>query len=107
MEIIKNSNGLSKQDIYRMSHNTSISAKDLAGSTLDVAAYLYYHDINSRGEDVNVLVLKTGTDLISTISGTFATAFLDIVEALDLPVQIRVLVGKTSKGRDFVTCELA
>lgn len=107
MEIIKSSNGLSKQDIYRMSHNTSISAKDLAGSTLDVAAYLYYHDTNSRGEDVNVLVLKTALDLVSTISGTFAKAFMDIVEAFDLPVQIRVIVGKTSKGRDFVTCELA
>lgn len=107
MNIIKTSKEFSKQDIYRMTHNRSVSLKDAVGKNLTVEDWLQYEDTNSRGENVTVLVLATEIGLCSTISGTFADAFLDIADAFPLPVKVNVIGGQTKSGRDFITCELA
>lgn len=107
MNIIKTSQEFSKQDIYKLTHNRSVSLKDCVNNTLTVADWLQYADRNSRGEDVTVLVLVTDIGLCSTISGTFTGAFLDIADAFPLPVKITVIGGQTRNGRDFISCELA
>ena len=106
MNVIKESKEFSKQERYMMTHNRNTSLKDAVGVKLAVTGWLYYADVNSRGENVEVLVLVTETGYYSTISQTFANAFLDIAEAFDMPVNIAVVGGVTRNGRDFITCEL-
>ena len=107
MNIIKGSKDFNKQDIYRLTHNRSISLKDAVERELTVTDWLQYADTNSRGENVTVLVLVMDAGLCSTISGTFTDAFLDIADAFPLPVTVRVIGGQTRTGRDFISCELA
>lgn len=107
MEIIEKSRDFSKQEIYKLTHNQSVSLKDAVGESFHVTGYLYYSDSNYRGESVAVLMMETDRGYVSTISETFRNEFFAIVEAFDLPVDIEVIGGKTKSGRDFINCQLA
>lgn len=107
MNVIKASEEFSKQDMYKLTHNRSVSLKDAVGKHLTIEAWLYYSDVNQRGTTVDVLVLSTDDGYFSTISQTFINEFLDIVDAFPLPVQVNIVGGTSKNGRDFITCELA
>lgn len=107
MNIIKASKDFNKQEIYKLTHNRSTSLKDAVDSKITVSDWLLYADTNARGEAVEVLVLVTASGLCSTISATFANAFLDIADAFPLPVDVTVIGGTTRNGREFISCELA
>lgn len=107
MNINRQSRDFTKAEAYKLTHNRSVSLKDVAGQKLTVTDWIQYSDRNQRGEDVEVLVLVTDDGYYSTISQTFDRDFADIAEAFDLPVEITVIGGKTKNGRDFITCELA
>lgn len=107
MTKINQSREFTKQEEYKLTHNRSASISDHVEAVLTVNDWLYYSDVNSRNENVNVLVLDTNDGLYSSISATFIREFLDISAAFDLPVTVNVIGGKTKAGRDFVTCELA
>lgn len=107
MNINRQSRDFTKQEAYKLTHNRTISLRDMAGQTLKVTDWIQYSDRNQRGEDVEVLVLVTPDGNYSTISQTFDRDFTDITEAFDLPVEITVIGGQTKNGRDFITCELA
>lgn len=107
MEIIEKSRDFTKQEIYKLTHNQSVSLKDAIGEVFTVNGYLYYSDTNYRGESIVVLVLETVQGFVSTISETFRNSFMEIVDAFPLPVDIEVIGGKTKSGRDFINCQLA
>lgn len=108
MNIIKASQDFGKQDLYKLTHNRSVSLKDAVNAQLTIDAWLYYSDVNQRGTTVDVLVLMTADGgYYSTISQTFINEFLDIADAFPLPVGIVVVGGTSKNGRDFISCELA
>lgn len=109
MEIINKSREFNKAETYKLTRGTSINAKDAIGKEFGVDGYIIYNEVNSKGEEVEILaILSTEGDVISTMSTTFKREFDFIHELMDGdPYTIRVIGGTTKSGRDFVSCELA
>lgn len=107
MTIIKQSREFTKQEIYKLTHNRSSSIKDCLERSITANDWLFYTDVNSKGLEVNVLVVSADDGLYSTISPTFINEFLDMTDAFDLPLRVNVVGGTTKAGREFVSCELA
>lgn len=109
MEIIEQSRQFSKPELYKLTRGTSVNVKDAIGVEFEVSGYVKYHEINSKGDDVEVLaVLSKDGKVYSTISPTFKREFQYIVDLMEGdPYAIRVIGGLTKNNRDFVSCELA
>ena len=100
--------------LYRMTRGkTTISVNKLDDDQLDsdfsVSAWLIYTDVNSKGEDVEILSVLTESGLVlAAQSKTFKESFFDIVDIVgDRPFSIRVLSGTSKSGRRYMDCDLA
>lgn len=100
--------------LYKMTRGkTSVSVNKLDDDQLDndfaVSAWLIYTDVNSKGEDVEILSVLTESGLVlAAQSKTFKESFFDIVDIVgDRPYSIRVLSGTSKSGRRYMDCDLA
>ena len=100
--------------VYRMTRGkTTVSVNKLDDDQLDqdysVSAWLIYTDVNSKGEDVEILSVLTESGLVlAAQSKTFKESFFDIVDIVDdRPFSIRVLSGTSKSGRRYMDCDLA
>lgn len=111
MKIIKSFPAeLDDRSAYKLTRSQSVQKmQDAAGSTLTPSAWVLFEDEDSKtGELKNVLVLQDNGELFGTISKTFITSFMDIVDHFGGNVgSINVISGKAKSGRDYITCELA
>lgn len=117
MKIIDTSNQELINDpvfVYRMTRGkTTVSVNKLDDDQLDrdysVSAWLIYTDVNSKGEDVEILSVLTESGLVlAAQSKTFKESFFDIVDIVeDRPFSIRVLSGTSKSGRRYMDCDLA
>lgn len=117
MKIIDTSNQELINDpvfVYKMTRGkTTVSVNKLDDDQLDhdysVSAWLVYTDVNSRGEDVEILSVLTESGLVlAAQSKTFKESFFDIVDIVDdRPFSIRVLSGTSKSGRRYMDCDLA
>ena len=101
---------LSIKDLYDLTQNpTTKRMQDCKGQQIEVAAYAKYDEINSDGENVTILAIKTVEgDVVATNSATFIRAFDGIVELCAefeaVPNIIEVAGGTTKAGRPYITC---
>lgn len=100
--------------LYKMTRGkTTVSVNKLDDDQLDndfsVSAWLLYTDVNSKGEDVEILSVLTESGLVlAAQSKTFKESFFDIVDIVgDRPFSIRVLSGTSKSGRRYMDCDLA
>lgn len=100
--------------LYKMTRGkTTVSVNKLDDDQLDndfsVSAWLVYTDVNSKGEDVEILSVLTESGLVlAAQSKTFKESFFDIVDIVgDRPFSIRVLSGTSKSGRRYMDCDLA
>ena len=100
--------------LYKMTRGkTTVSVNKLDDDQLDndfsVSAWLIYTDVNSRGEDVEILSVLTESGLVlAAQSKTFKESFFDIDDIVgDRPFSIRVLSGTSKSGRRYMDCDLA
>ncbi|MBO7309140.1 MAG: hypothetical protein J6V38_05865 [Kiritimatiellae bacterium] len=100
--------------LYKMTRGkTTVSVNKLDDDQLDndfsVSAWLIYTDVNSKGEDVEILSVLTESGLVlAAQSKTFKESFFDIVDIVgDRPFSIRVLSGTSKSGRRYMDCDLA
>lgn len=100
--------------VYRMTHGkNTVSINKLDDEQLEndypVSAWLVYTDVNSKGEDVEILSILTESGLIlAAQSKTFKESFFDIVDIVgQRPFAIRVLSGTSKAGRRYMDCDLA
>lgn len=100
--------------LYKMTRGkTTVSVNKLDDDQLDqdysVSAWLIYTDVNSKGEDVEILSILTESGLVlAAQSKTFKESFFDIVDIVDdRPFSIRVLSGTSKSGRRYMDCDLA
>lgn len=100
--------------LYKMTRGkTTVSVNKLDDDQLDndfsVSAWLTYTDVNSKGEDVEILSVLTESGLVlAAQSKTFKESFFDIVDIVgDRPFSIRVLSGTSKSGRRYMDCDLA
>lgn len=100
--------------LYKMTRGkTTVSVNKLDDDQLDndfsVSAWLIYTDVNSKGENVEILSVLTESGLVlAAQSKTFKESFFDIVDIVgDRPFSIRVLSGTSKSGRRYMDCDLA
>lgn len=113
MEIVKSyPNNLDKLEIYRMTRSHDIiKMSTIKDSVLDVAAYIYYHDIRTKSngseEEYRILTVKTEQgEIYATNSKTFIDEFLYISDLFPDDLKGIKVVGAISKNaRNFITCE--
>lgn len=108
--IIKKSGELDKRTIYRMTmgqNNTSV--KDLAdGDFMNVAAFVIFSDVDSKGETRELISVMGKDDVIWTAaSSTFRREFEKIWDVFEgEEFGIKKISGTAKNGRDFVSCTL-
>lgn len=114
MNILKaNIDTTNKKELYRLTKSESQRVQDMErGVSLPVDKYCLYEeeytkkDGTTASRTVLAVTIKGGMK-IATISATFITSFLEIVDIMEDEEFSIVITGGTSKGgRDFVNCEL-
>lgn len=107
MEILKQSKNTDKKLAYKLSHQTN-KMLDLVGSPVKVEAWIKYIDVDSKGEQKEVVSILVEGRPYATISQSFIREFDEMVETFDdEELEIEVIQGKSKNGRDFITVQLA
>lgn len=111
MEIKRQYGEISKKDLYKMTKGDTISVRDAVGIEFKVSKFIVYDDVNTKGEQVNVLaIMAEDRSVYSTISETFKQRFMDIVETFDdelSTVSILITEGTSRQGRQYASCTIA
>lgn len=105
---------LTMKQVYNLTRNPdSRSMKTLEGATFNIEAFALYEDVNSKGEEQEVLaVLTSEGDTFSTISDTFKRDFAAIVDVVNqygvdlAAVDIEVIGGESKSGRHYIGCKM-
>lgn len=117
MTFIKtNINTQDKKQVYRMTKGDSLKIDGLEkGVTLPVEMYALYDEEKTRKkqdgstEDYmqRVLTFTSGGHKFGSISATFISSFLEILDIMgDEPFSIIITGGESKNGRRYVNCEL-
>jgi len=101
---------LSKKALYNLTMSPKTQKMTTAkGSTLEVAAWCLYDDVDKEGEVRRVLSIQTPEgEIFATNSATFQDDFLRMVDLFDGVVSaIEVISGTSKGGREFIDCAYA
>lgn len=107
MEIKRQSEGLSKADIFRMTQDTKVElVKNHGGEVLTLLGYALYEDVNSSGNPVDILAIKCEEGNFATNSKTFIDSFIKMVDFFkDEGVNhLEIIEGVSKGGRTFFDC---
>lgn len=99
--------------LYKMTRGkNTVSVNKMDDDQLDrdyaVMGYALYEDVNSKGEDVEILsVLTEGGLILAAQSKTFKESFFDILDIVNgKNFSIKVDSGTSKSGRRYMDCEL-
>ena len=99
-----------KLEQYKLIEGETVKMADSVGMVIKVDSWIIYDDVNSRGENVEILaILAEDGRVYATISKTFKDRFLRIVEIFgvdDMPA-ILITGGESKSGREYVSCTAA
>lgn len=100
---------MTAKDKYLMLKNPeSIKMSDAKNAVLKPEAYVLFEDANvSTGEVSRIVSIRSEGKVYATNSASFIREFELIAEAFgdDMP-PIKVTTGKSSKGRQYISCEI-
>lgn len=108
--IINKSRELSNQEMYLLTMSPKASSvKNHVGERIDVEAWLLFEDVDKKSGEVHSVlsVLTPENEVLSTISPTFQSDFLDMAALFNNDFSFEIISGKSKAGREFVTCALA
>ena len=98
---------LDKKTVFKMTKEESLKLSDCEGQELQVDAFVFYEDTNAKGENVELLAIKSNDNVYATVSKTFIDKFLEIDEMFRDDGYSIIVDGGTSKsGRHYLTCKL-
>lgn len=113
MEIIRKSKDFTTLELYNLTKSPEIQKmRDEVGASITVTDYVVYSDINSKGEEQQILSVydEMTKNTMATNSPTFIREFLAIVDMAESANEklntIEVIEGKSKAGREFITCKL-
>ena len=110
MKVTEKSREFSKVEEYLLTISKNAhSLKDVPDNTaIPVNGYLVYEDVNSRGEEVEILsIITTDNEVYSTQSATFKKSFKDMFSMLDgIEFSLIKVSGTTKAGRPYIDCIL-
>ena len=98
---------MTPKELYLMLKNPdSIKMTDAKGQTLHPEAYVLFDDVNQgTGEVVHIVSIRSNGKVYATNSASFIREFDMIAEAFgDEMPDIEVTTGKSSKGRQYISC---
>ena len=101
---------MNKEDLYFLMVRESEKMQTLAGKTVKVDDWVIAEDVDKEtGEPKNIIFIKSGDKTYGSISKTFIESFLTIVSCFgtDGFSFIKIIEGKSNKGRTFIQCEYA
>lgn len=106
----KSSDTLTKIELYKMTQDPqTISLKNTEDIIIDLAQWVLYTDINSAGNDIEILsMMDTEGKVYATNSSTFIASFtkaLDFFEGESFS-KIQVIHGQSKSGRNYVDCSI-
>ena len=108
--IINKSRELTNQEIYLLTMSPKAdSVKKHIGERIDVSAWAVFEDTDKKtGEVHSVLsVLTPENVVVSSVSPTVQSDFMDMAELFHNDFAFEVISGKSKAGREFITCALA
>ena len=108
--IIDKSRELSNQELYLLTMSPKAdSVKNHVGERFDVSAWLMFEDVDKKSGEVHSVlsILTSENEVVSSISPTFQSDFMDMAELFHNDFAFEVISGKSKAGREFVTCALA
>ena len=108
--IIEKSRELTNQELYFLTMSPKAeSMKDHVGERIDVSAWLLFEDVDKKSGEVHQVlsVLTPENEVLSTISQTFQSDFMDMAELFHNDFAFEIVGGKSRAGREFITCALA
>lgn len=112
MNIIKSSPNLTKKDRYKMIEDPAVrSISSIEEKTaLKYESFILYTDINSDGDEVELLSIKCEEGVYATNSKTFIDGFKRALEIFDDDESeiniINVIPGKSKNNRTFYQCSI-
>lgn len=113
MTIINKSKELTKMEQYALTKSPEIGtvSKLADGEIMKIEMWVSYQDVNSKGEQVDLLSFKTDAgDVYATQSQTFYNSFMDIVDLMDegqpAGFTIKKISGTAKSGREYINCVL-
>ena len=108
--IINKSRELSNQELYLLTMSPKAdSVKNHVGERFDVSAWALFEDEDKKSGEVHSVlgILTPENEVVSSISPTFQSDFMDMAELFHNDFAFEVISGKSKAGREFVTCALA
>ena len=108
--IINKSRELSNQELYFLTMSPKAdSVKNHIGERFDVSAWALFEDEDKKSGEVHsvLAILTQENEVVSSISPTFQSDFMDMAELFHNDFAFEVISGKSKAGREFVTCALA
>jgi hypothetical protein len=113
LEILSTSKDLSPKEKYFLTLAPSVKKmKDAISQIIEITAWCFYSDTNSKGEAQEILsILTPENEVYATNSPTFKEDFFKMLNAFaewGEPVHSILVSSGTSKaGREFITCVYA
>ena len=111
MTIIKASRDFNKVELYKMTQDQgAASVKDVPdGTILPVSGYLFYEDVDHKGETHELLSVLGEDGIVWTCqSATFKRSFTQMADLFEEePFSIKKMSGVTKTNKDYVDCCLA
>ncbi len=109
MKIVDVSREFSKVEEYLMTSDKGCrNMKDIEdGEVIPFHGYLIYEDVNSKGEEVNIMsVLSDNGMVLCTQSETFKNSIRGMVEAFGNDFSFVKTSGVTKSDRPYIDCRL-
>lgn len=110
MQIINSTEGLSKKDIYAMTHGTGMKKmSDNEGAVIPVAKFVTYADVNKDGELVEILSIMDDKGNVYATNSPTAMKEFEFIRTLmgDDPFAVVVVKGTSKNGRIYTTFAMA
>lgn len=101
---------LTNKQLYNLTMSPKTQKMTSAkGSTLEIAAWCCYEDVDKEGELWTILCVQTPEgELFATNSATFQDDFFKMADMFGGTVSaIEIISGTSKAGREFITCAYA
>ena len=112
MNIIYISNpDMNAREIFKMTQGGADKLSNHVGEVINISDAIVYDDVNTRGEDVTILVIKTSDgDILASSSGTVRRKFNAMCASFNdtFPINdVKIVNGLSKAGRTYCDIELA
>lgn len=101
---------MNAREIFKMTQGGADKFSNHIGEIIDIVDAIIYEDVNSKGEDITILVIRTADgDLLASSSGTVCRKFGAMCASFNdaFPIEgVKIISGISRAGREYCDIEL-